>query len=86
MKSRTRIINEALDATQRELKKQLIDIKFSGSTANICVLGPDNVLTCANVGDSRSLLIQCHNEGKKDEVWACKALSRDHKPDLTEER
>ncbi|CAI2387273.1 unnamed protein product [Moneuplotes crassus] len=86
LKLRSRMIEESMDYTQTELKNQNIDIKFSGSTANICLLGPDNILTCANVGDSRSILIKCHKEGTQEEVWSCKPLSRDHKPDLTDEK
>ncbi|CAI2387371.1 unnamed protein product [Moneuplotes crassus] len=86
LRFRTKIIEQSIDNAQKKLKNRAIDIKFSGSTANICLVGPDHVLTCANVGDSRSILIKCHNEGTKQEVWTCKALSRDHKPDLSDEK
>ena len=47
------------------LSKQQMDIKFSGTTANVWILGPNRILTCANIGDSRALLIQWQNEGTK---------------------
>jgi len=62
------------------------DVKLSGTTANVCMLSPDRVLTCANVGDSRGILIQWYHEGTEKEVWAWKAISKDHKPELPEER
>jgi len=50
------------------------------------MISPDNVLTCINVGDSRSILIQCLNERTAGETWVSNPLSRDHKPDLLDER
>ena len=66
--------------------KQKIDVKFSGTTANAWILGPNRILTWANIGDSRAILIQWHNEGTKEEIWSCKQISRDHKPDLNDEK
>ena len=66
--------------------KQKIDVKFSGSTANVWILGPNRILTCANVGDSRAILIQWFNEGTDNETWTFKQISRDHKPDLEDEK
>ena len=58
-----------------------IDTKFSGTTAVMCtILG--NVLTCANVGDSRVILGMLNDDGQLvvDEV------SNDHKPDNPAEK
>lgn len=58
-----------------------IDTKFSGTTAVMCtILG--NVLTCANVGDSRIILGMLNDDGQLvvDEV------SNDHKPDNPPEK
>ena len=53
-----------------------IDTKFSGTTAVVCaIIG--NVLTCANVGDSRVILGTVDDKGNV----AVEEVSHDHKPD-----
>jgi len=66
--------------TNRELFDSSIDCNFSGSTT-VTVLLFNTRLWCANVGDSRAII------GKlKNNSWVPLALSRDHKPDLPEEK
>ena len=48
----------------------------AGCTMTLVLITPDKII-CANLGDSRTILCQ-NNEAK--------ALSKDHKPDLEEEK
>ena len=58
-----------------KLRKSHIDIAFSGSTC-VAVVVQGRTLLCANVGDSRAILLR-----KESRDWQCIALSTDHKPD-----
>ncbi|CAD8112624.1 unnamed protein product [Paramecium sonneborni] len=60
------------------LQKSNIDISFSGSTLVIVYL-QNNKLYCANLGDSRAVLLS------RDDKWKMKPLSRDHKPSCKDE-
>jgi serine/threonine protein phosphatase PrpC len=44
------------------------------------VISPSGVVTCANIGDSRAIIIS-----EKNGTWSCTPISRDHKPDDTDE-
>lgn len=55
------------------------DIKFSGSTCVTCLIYANRVI-CSNVGDSRAILVTFEND-----QLSCKPLSRDHKPDESDE-
>lgn len=57
------------------LAKSHIDIAFSGSTCAAVVL-QGRTLLCANVGDSRAILLRKDSKG-----WQCIPLSTDHKPE-----
>lgn len=73
-------LTDCITVLDKEVNKD-IDTKFSGTTAVICtIIG--NVLTCANVGDSRIILGMINDEGNLvvDEV------STDHKPDTPAEK
>ncbi|CAI2387499.1 unnamed protein product [Moneuplotes crassus] len=70
------IIEQSFYHTHSDLKKQKFDIEFSGTTAVACIISPNGVLTCANIGDSRAILL---SESKGE--WSFTALSRDHKPE-----
>ena len=66
--------NEQLSQDER------IDSAFSGSTCVSLLFTPSRLI-CINVGDSRCVL------GKFDgEKWVAKNLSRDHKPDIADEK
>ncbi|CAD8166542.1 unnamed protein product [Paramecium pentaurelia] len=60
------------------LQQSLIDISYSGSTL-VIVYVKNNKLYCANLGDSRAVLLN------RDERWRMKPLSRDHKPSCKDE-
>lgn len=53
---------------------------FSGTTA-VIVLMWNNIVICANAGDSRAMLASQNSVG----IWNCNPLSRDHKPDEQDE-
>lgn len=57
-----------------------IDSNFSGSTCNSILIN-NEMIVCANVGDSRSILGKVNNQG----VWSYETLSRDHKPSEADE-
>ncbi|CAD8202823.1 unnamed protein product [Paramecium octaurelia] len=60
------------------LQQSHIDISFSGSTL-VIVYVQNNKLYCANLGDSRAVLLN------REETWRLKPLSRDHKPSCKDE-
>jgi serine/threonine protein phosphatase PrpC len=76
---RQAILNSIADL-QREILRKSFDTTFSGSTLNL-VLILRNKLYCANVGDSRAVLAR-----KEPRRWAEVELSRDHKPEIPEEK
>lgn len=53
---------------------------FSGTTV-VTVLIWQNVIVCANSGDSRAIMCSVNQAG----VWNFTPLSRDHKPDEPDE-
>lgn len=79
-------------------KRPKIECNFSGTTV-VTVMIKDDHLLCANLGDSRAVLASHKAATAKlshlenlvclDDLgmkWVCQGLSRDHKPDLPEER
>ncbi|CAD8054111.1 unnamed protein product [Paramecium sonneborni] len=76
----TKAMTQSFLKMQKDLSNCGIDITFSGTTCSlVLVSGPH--LWCANIGDSRSILIQQQNNQK----WKTIELSNDHKPDLPNE-
>jgi len=77
-------VSSALASCIAALDKEVnaaIDTKFSGTTAVVCaIIG--NVLTCANVGDSRVILGTVDAAGN----LGVEEVSHDHKPDNPEEQ
>lgn len=63
---------------QSEISDSTLNVAFSGSTA-VIVLQLDDLLICANVGDSRAVVV------RKEKYWKAQSLTRDHKPGLEEE-
>jgi Protein phosphatase 2C len=57
----------------------------SGTTACIATVeaAPSHLLTIANVGDSRALLLQ---RAQHSSIWQAVQLTTDHKPDCESER
>lgn len=89
------MIKSMFNKVENDLKETKLDIRFSGSTANLIIL-LDKKLICVNCGDSRAILnIRKHDKakckvstktGSDQEDWYVLALSQDHKPELEEER
>lgn len=51
-----------------------IDVTYSGATT-VVVVAFENILYCANIGDSRAII------GRFDSKLSVIELSKDHKPD-----
>lgn len=74
------VLISSVELLQQNILRNKFDTSFSGSTLNL-VLIIENKLFCANVGDSRAVL------GKKQGTrWVSVPLSKDHKPDVVEEK
>ena len=77
-------IREGFRQANAELLTSSFDVDYSGSTVVIAlVLG--RRLICANVGDSRAVLGSLKGPDAQ-KAWVAAPLSRDHKPDLPDER
>lgn len=90
------LIKSTFSKIDEEITNSKIDVKYSGSTANF-VLILENTLLCVNCGDSRAILVQKigdksstttvkQNNHTTDFDWNSIALSKDHKPDVEEEK
>lgn len=74
-------LKAGISALNQDLIRKLqIDTNFSGCTANVTVVREKWLLT-ANIGDSRAIVGQ-----KTENSWVSIDLSRDHKPELPQER
>jgi serine/threonine protein phosphatase PrpC len=73
------LIKNAFKKAEQDLQYAKYDCSMSGCTA-LMVFIVDNVLICANAGDSRAILIV-----EKEGIQIVQ-LSRDHKPDLEDEK
>ena len=71
------LIKQIFIDCERSLDKSGIDTTFSGTTC-VMVFQIGTHIICANVGDSRAILVNSKNDIVK--------LSRDHKPELPEEK
>jgi len=61
-----------------------VDARISGTTATVVLVMSDQRMLVAHVGDSRAVLgVRRRGEGHR---WRCQDLTRDHKPDLPDER
>ncbi len=77
-------IRDSFRQANAELLTLPFDVDYSGSTVVIAlVLG--RRLICANVGDSRAVLGSLKGKDAQ-KTWVATALSRDHKPDLPDEK
>lgn len=76
---------QSLIATADRMKK--ISAQLSGTTATVCIHDLEaNKLTIAHVADSTCCLSVYKDGARKIEEVTCKALTRDHKPDLPDEK
>ena len=74
------VLVESFKKVSGDLSRQAFDSTYSGSTC-VTVVFTGNMLLCANVGDSRAVL------GRRDgSSFIAVPLSRDHKPDVEEEK
>ena len=71
----------AFAETNNEVYKMVSDVRFSGSTCT-SILTYGRKVYCANVGDSRTIIIR---QAPNGEGCLVRALSRDHKPDDPDE-
>lgn len=61
-----------------------VDSRVSGTTATVVLVMSHQRILVAHVGDSRAVLgVRRRGEGHR---WRCQELTRDHKPDLPDER
>ena len=72
----------AFQEINTEIFKKVSDVRFSGSTCTSVFIYGRKVY-CANVGDSRTILIRLDNNN--EDGCATGALSNDHKPDDVDE-
>ena len=83
-KNNYEIVRRSYLKADHDLKSERIETSLSGSTA-VTALLLGNKIICANAGDSRGILV---NEKivKNKETLVPTAISRDHKPELPEEK
>ena len=67
------------------LSKQNFDVSFSGTTC-VLVIQIGKKIICANVGDSRAILVYNNNNINNEQKTSIYNLSHDFKPDLPEEK
>ena len=75
-------LTKAFADANNEVYKMVSDVRFSGSTCTSIITYGRKVY-CANVGDSRTILIS--QASNKQDGCVVKFSSRDHKPDDPEE-
>ena len=80
---RHNFIQNVYKETNAELKYSNFDPSYSGTTS-ITIFIHENLLVCANVGDSRAIIGCKYQENDID--WKIQQISLDHKPDVPEER
>ena len=78
------IVKKSYLKADHEIKSEKIETRLSGSTA-ITALLLGTKLICANVGDSRGIIVNEKLVKNKDTMVAT-AISHDHKPELPEEK
>ena len=77
------LIKDIYQQADKELEKQKFNSSFSGTTC-VIVFQIAEKLICANVGDSRAILVT--TEKSNSEIYKVIELSHDQKPDLPEEK
>ncbi|KAL8425258.1 hypothetical protein Efla_002324 [Eimeria flavescens] len=78
-------LSQGFEAAAQELKRSSLNLQFSGTTCVGCVLQGAS-LYVANVGDSRAILGKEDSSGGPHAPWKAVALTRDHKPELEDEK
>ncbi|CAD8188480.1 unnamed protein product [Paramecium octaurelia] len=73
-KTISNIFKQCFLKTNEDLLNSGIDVTYSGATT-VVVIAFENILYCANIGDSRAII------GRYDTKLSVVELSKDHKPD-----
>jgi hypothetical protein len=81
-KFRANLIRSAYERTSEELNESSFDISCSGTTS-VTVFIHDSLLLCANVGDSRAIIVLAEDDIPQ---WEVQQITIDHKPNLLHER
>lgn len=81
-KNNHEFIKLSLYLAEMDLKNTTHEVNYSGTTCNLVILIEDKIL-CANIGDSRAILIE---EASVSGFYKTKPLSVDHKPEKDEEK
>lgn len=80
------IIRQAFNEVENEIKESQYDSEFSGSTCCLVFLIGEKLI-CANVGDSRGILVnELGKHGKPNYLIKINQISNDHKPENSEEK
>ncbi len=83
IKDNYKIIKDSFYEIERSLVRANIEADFSGSTC-VLLFMINNKLICANAGDSRAIIVnEKINKYSKNDIVQ---LSRDHKPELDDEK
>jgi len=83
-KQMAELLQRSFAKTQEEIENASFDVTFSGTTANIVMIY-SNLLICANVGDSRSVLFT-KSKSTSTQAWQYFDLSTDHKLNIEREK
>jgi serine/threonine protein phosphatase PrpC len=80
------LIRQAFDEVENEIKESQHDSEFSGTTCCLVFLLGEKLI-CANVGDSRGILVnELGKQGKANYQIKINQISNDHKPESPEEK
>ena len=79
------IIKQSFISVDQQLKSQNYDSKDSGTTC-VLIVQIGNHIICANVGDSRAIVVLDENNDKNINQFKVVPLSIDYKPEIPEER
>ena len=79
------IIKQSFISVDQQLKSQNYDSKDSGTTC-VLVVQIGNHIICANVGDSRAIVVLDEDNDKNINQFKVVPLSIDYKPEIPEER
>ena len=79
------IIKQSFISVDQQLKSQNYDSKDSGTTC-VLIVQIGNHIICANVGDSRAIVVLDEDNDKNINQFKVVPLSIDYKPEIPEER
>lgn len=79
------IIKSSFKGVEKEVEESNFDVEFSGSTV-CCVFILQDKLICANVGDSRGIMVASNSDSPSIFNISILPVSIDHKPELNGEK